>query len=169
MELVLNDGNVAAGATLTVDASVVLSALDVDGSAETNGAFALMAGHGPRNFTGGAGNDFFDISLESPGLFASQQGNGGNDTFLYAANFSFNHTVVGGGTGSDTLEFNGTYTSLAPLSRHLTSIETLKFLGNHSYTGVALTGDIAAGSTLAIDAGAASNLSPPPCGEVEIS
>jgi Ca2+-binding RTX toxin-like protein len=158
VNIILADGNVAAGATLTVDASAAGDHLHVNGSAETDGAFDFIAGTNIADFIGGAGGDSFDMSNETDGL-GTEQGNGGDDTFLYAANFNSMRSVVEGGAGSDTLELNGAYTSLGLTAPDVTSVETLKFLGGHSYTGVTVTGDIAAGSTLNIDASAASNLS----------
>ncbi|HEX3675432.1 MAG TPA: calcium-binding protein, partial [Rhizomicrobium sp.] len=158
VNIILNDGNVAASATLTVDASAAGDLLHVNGSAETDGAFDFIAGTNIADFIGGAGSDSFDMSTEPFGV-GTEQGNGGDDTFLYAANFNNERSVVEGGAGSDTLELNGAYTSLGLTAPNVTSVETLKFIGGYSDTGVTVTGDIAGGSTLNIDASAASNLS----------
>ena len=160
--LILNDGNVAAGETLTVWASGELgNSSNVDGSAETDGAFHFIGEQsgGADAFKGGAGNDLFDMG-DNNGV-DTLTGNGGNDTFSFNSHFNYARAIVSGGSGSDTLELNGDYTTLALRgdATHITSVETLKFLGGHSYTGVSITGDMADGSTLTIDASAASNLS----------
>jgi hypothetical protein len=57
--LVMNDGNVAAGQTLTVDATRVgtLDTLSLDGSAETDGNFNIIGGPGDSEIRTGGGND----------------------------------------------------------------------------------------------------------------
>ncbi len=58
-KIITNDANVAAGATLTIDASALTSAngLIFNGSAETDGRFSIIGGAGNDNLTGGQGND----------------------------------------------------------------------------------------------------------------
>ncbi len=160
--LILSDGNVAAGQILTVwDASTV-GGNAVDGSAETDGSFHFIGEqtNSSDSFKGGAGNDLFDMGDNSSPV-NTLHGNGGDDIFSFNAHFSSINSLISGGTGSDTLELNGDYTTLAIRADtgHILSVETLKFLGGHSYTGISITGDMAGGSTLTIDAIAASNLS----------
>ncbi len=59
--LTTNDANVAAGQTLTVFAKGLTATefLHFDGSAETDGSFAITGGAGNDVLTGGAGDDFF--------------------------------------------------------------------------------------------------------------
>ena len=60
-KLVTDDGNVAAGRTLTVDGSA-LSASDIlifNGIQETDGSFTIKGGAGDDTVQGGLGNDSF--------------------------------------------------------------------------------------------------------------
>ncbi|HEY2070773.1 MAG TPA: calcium-binding protein [Rhizomicrobium sp.] len=99
-DVVMNDGNVAAGATLLVDGSGLGASdkLTFDGSAETDGAYSVKGGAADDTFTGGAGNDVIN-------------GGAGHDTMLYtdatsAVTVSLALIVaqaIGGGEGSDRL------------------------------------------------------------------
>ncbi len=62
--LTANDGNVAAGQSLTLDGSAlgVSDALTFNGAAETDGSFAFIGGAGSDTLTGGAQADSFDLT-----------------------------------------------------------------------------------------------------------
>jgi Ca2+-binding RTX toxin-like protein len=113
-----NDGNVAAGQNLQVDASQLTGAnkLVFDGSAETDGNFTVIGGGGNDVITTGNGPDFVDASL------------GGNDTinlggdandplengdFVYfGAAFTSNDQVNGGdpaNIGNAAIQLSGNY------------------------------------------------------------
>ncbi|HEY1709442.1 MAG TPA: calcium-binding protein [Rhizomicrobium sp.] len=82
--LVSDDGNVAAGTTLTVDASALGfgETVSFDGSAETDGSFAFIGATVPGSvYIGGAQADTFDLT----GSYAQATGNGGADTFTLDA------------------------------------------------------------------------------------
>jgi Ca2+-binding RTX toxin-like protein len=152
--LVLNDGNVAAGATLTVDGSALAGSdsLIVDGSAETDGSFNFIAGAGAVNhLKGGGGADTFNLTGVNSLADTQALGNGGNDTFAFAGNFNSSSQVIDGGAGTNTLSLNGTYSSVS-LSGNIDNIQTVSFAGGHSYTGVTVSGDVAGGGTLTLDA-----------------
>ncbi|MGH6872931.1 MAG: beta strand repeat-containing protein [Rhizomicrobium sp.] len=76
-----NDGNVSAGATLTVDASALGAANSVlyYGASETDGSFAFIGGAGSDSFTGGAQADSFTGGDGADIL----TGGGGADVFVY--------------------------------------------------------------------------------------
>jgi hypothetical protein len=80
-DLTMNDGNLAAGVQMTVDASTLRSdeTLTFNGSVETNGTFRVFGGAGNDVITGGHGNDILVGALGADTL----TGGGGNDTFLY--------------------------------------------------------------------------------------
>jgi VCBS repeat-containing protein len=86
-----NDGNVAAGQTLSVFGGNLAAGqnLTFNGSAETDGSFRMFGGLGNDTFTGGAGDDGFYFG---PGKW------GAGDT------------VVGGGGPNDQLALDGNYT-----------------------------------------------------------
>jgi Ca2+-binding RTX toxin-like protein len=77
--LVMNDKNVAAGQTLTVGSSDLSSAntFKFDGSAETNGSFAISARFAHAELIGGAGADSFTIG-DRLGSSAGGGGGGGD-------------------------------------------------------------------------------------------
>ncbi|HEY2071807.1 MAG TPA: calcium-binding protein [Rhizomicrobium sp.] len=86
-----NDGNVAAGATLTINASALntVGELQLDGSAETDGRFAIAGGAGSDTLIGGAGGD-------------SLSGGGGDDILTGGLGAD----VLTGGAGRDHFVFN---------------------------------------------------------------
>jgi Ca2+-binding RTX toxin-like protein len=79
--LTMNDGNVAAGQQMTVDAASLRSTetLTFNGSAELDGSFRVFGGAGNDVITGSLGNDILSGGLGHDTL----TGNGGNDIFLY--------------------------------------------------------------------------------------
>ncbi len=89
-DLVMADGNVAAGVRLDIIAGNLRSneSLTFDGSAETNGFFRIISGAGDDAALGGAGNDL---------LF----GGGGNDTL----NGGLGADQLNGGAGADAFAF----------------------------------------------------------------
>jgi hypothetical protein len=158
-----NDGNVAAGATLTIDASAVAAFAGWNGIAETDGAFHFIAGSGTNKFVGGDGNDVFDLTQGHEGAFSPESGNGGDDTFDVGANFASYAGGGGipgifGGSGNDTLDIDGAYAGgISASDANLSGIDTVKFAAGHSYT-VAFSGDFSdAGLTVDASALSASN------------
>jgi Ca2+-binding RTX toxin-like protein len=99
--LTTNDGNVADGAKLLVNAQSLGAgdSLTFNGAAETDGRFNIYAGAGDDTITGGALNDTFH--LEQGGV-DTVHGGGGNDTFDFGTSFTGADTVDGG-AGRDTL------------------------------------------------------------------
>jgi serralysin len=79
--LTMNDGNVAAGQQMTVDAASLRATetLTFNGSAELDGSFRVFGGAGNDVITGSLGNDIISGGLGHDTL----TGNGGNDIFLY--------------------------------------------------------------------------------------
>jgi hypothetical protein len=89
-----DDGNVAAGQTLTVDGSALTGTdvLQVVGSPETDGSFHLIGGAYSNLLTGGAQDDIIDVSRGGTNtmiggggadLFICAGATGGLDTFVY--------------------------------------------------------------------------------------
>jgi len=127
--LTTNDGNVAAGQTLTIWAANLASTntLTFNGSAETDGNFIVYGGSGNDTLTGGHGNDTF----YGDGGADTMTGGAGNDVFAYAQvsdstsstydtitdfdaaadKFQFPHTVTGINTAITvgTLSSGGTF------------------------------------------------------------
>ena len=138
------DANVAAGVTLTVDASRLAAGenFTFNGSAESDGAFFVYGGGGTDTLTGGGKNDVF--------LF----GNGGQ----WGASDS-----VDGGAGTDQLALRGNYTITFGADQ-IHSIESLALMSafdtrygsaavHYDYVIVMNDGNLAAGKQMTVDAG----------------
>jgi Ca2+-binding RTX toxin-like protein len=152
--IAIENGNIAAGATLTVDTTGATGQVEFDASNVADGNLHFIAGAGQTGLTGGANADVFDLAQATN---VDAIGGGGNDVFNVAGTLS--GMTIEGDAGDDTLTFSGDVSSLAISNASITGVETLTFLGGHSYTGVTVTGDVASGGTLTIDASAASNIS----------
>jgi hypothetical protein len=111
-DVTMNDGNVAAGGLLKVQAQQLAAgqSLHFDGSAEHDGAFFIFGGQGNDNLTGGDQNDAFYFG---PGAFTSGD-------------------LVNGGLGSDDqLGLDGNYGLFGPafvLGGNITNVETIVLL-----------------------------------------
>ena len=144
------DGNVAGGATLTVQASELRPGenLVFNGAAETDGKFRMFAGKSVDTLTGGAGSD---------GFFFGADGN------LTGAD-----RVVGGG-GTDSIALRGNYIGGSAVvfeDASFSNVEVLTFLSGHTnefggvinaggfdYDVTLANGTIAAGQRLDVIAG----------------
>ena len=152
--IVMNDGNVAAGATLLVQGS----SQGFDGSGETDGHFHIVQTFGDGNWTGGALSDIFDIQ---GGSRIAVNGGGGNDIINAGAEFDTFDKFDGGG-GTDTLNLDGDYSAGLVFSpTMLVNVEKLNLAAGHSYKLTTDDATVAAGRMLTVNAanlGAADNL-----------
>ncbi len=151
-DLVSDDANVAAGALFTVNA-VALGIQDnaiFNGSAETDGRFDFVGGAGFNSFTGGAGNDFFNMRL---GGGANLEGGAGRDTFYLADNFHEQNTTIDGGTGNDVVVLNGDGANdgLSLGATTLTSVEEIKLAPGFDYDIHTDDATVAAGARLLVN------------------
>ncbi|HEX3808644.1 MAG TPA: calcium-binding protein [Rhizomicrobium sp.] len=162
--LIVGDGFVGAGKTLTVSAD--LPAQDTfffDGSAERNGRFVLELGNGASHVIGGAGADKFI-------------GGGGTDTFdiskggvdIVDAHYCFASTIIAGSaftvedqiTGSlygtsDVLELDGNYAghhALSLRSKTLIDVDRINLASGHSYVLTTSNGTVGPEQTFTVDA-----------------
>jgi Ca2+-binding RTX toxin-like protein len=89
--LAMNDGNVASGGVLTVNANGLLAGEDLsfNGSAETDGGFKIFSGFGAKMLVGGAQSDGF---------------------FFGEGRFGAGDMVDGGGGADDQMGIRGNYT-----------------------------------------------------------
>jgi Ca2+-binding RTX toxin-like protein len=147
-EITTDDATVAAGTTLTIDASGSADSLTWNGSAETNGSFEITGGSAADTLIGGAGNDTIygggGADVISSGLGSDQlYGGAGNDTFSGSsadldgdtiADFAIGDSIIitgedltalDGTTASSTLDLGGgqtlTLTSLSAASGTFTA------------------------------------------------
>jgi Ca2+-binding RTX toxin-like protein len=159
-KLVTNDANVAAGATLTVKAQT-LGASDTfifNGSAETDGNFAITAGDGNDTITGGAGSDIINGGAGNDTIYASLghndqvNGGAGNDEILLGGTLTAT-SVIAGGPGTDKLILNGDYsTTLVFNATTMTGVETLQLDAGHNYNLTTDDATVASGQTLTVNA-----------------
>jgi Ca2+-binding RTX toxin-like protein len=107
-----SDADVAAGATLTIDAMPLGAGHHIafDGSAESDGRFAFYGSEGSDSFAGGGGDDLI-AGLGGGDLLS---GGGGHDVFLYTAaaestGAAFD-TILDFDPSSDRIDLPGTVT-----------------------------------------------------------
>jgi Ca2+-binding RTX toxin-like protein len=109
-----DDGTVAAGQTLNVLGQTLGSGNSVvfNGSAETNGAFAMQGGAGSDTLTGGTGNDVLTGNAGADIL----TGNAGVDRFVYTgvtqSTSSTYDTINGYVAASDLIDLNVVVTAI---------------------------------------------------------
>ncbi len=152
-DVVENDGNVAAGVTMTVRGELLTgaNALTFDGSAETDGNFIIRGGTGNDVLIGGAGTDTLNLTK---GGEDTAQGNGGNDIITTAATFDAGDTIDGG-AGSDTLELTGDYSAGVTLTATtMVNVETLQLDAGFNYKLTMNDANVASGQRLTINASA---------------
>ena len=143
-----NDGNVAAGEGLTVNARSIttFNTLYWDGSAETNGAFVFLDGVSGDTLIGGQQGDQFFVSGGAEVI----DGQGGSDRIDFAGSGFSTAAVIDGGDGFDVLGLDGLYASQVILGSHITSIERVQLNGAFDYNVRAENGLLAAGQSMVI-------------------
>jgi hypothetical protein len=131
-KLTTNDANVAAGATLNVDAGALGSgdSLYFNGSHETDGSFSIVGGAGLNTLYGGAQDDTFEFF--------------GNGAFTAADH-------VNGEGGNNTLFLDGDYSAgLTFASATIANIQSIELAGGYSYKLTPNNANVAAGQTLGV-------------------
>ena len=156
------DATVAAGQTLTVNASALRAGdvLTFNGGHETNGRFVLAGGAGNDVLTGGAGNDVFTGNAGNDTFNLSFGGNDtasgglGNDTFVMGAALTA-ADKIDGGNGNDTVMLNGDYSAGVVFgAKTMASVEKIVVAAGHSYNLATADATVAAGQTLTVDGSA---------------
>jgi len=135
--LATDDATVAANRVLTVDAGALGAAnhLTFDGSAETDGRFAVTGGAGDDTLTGGQGDDTFAGGDGSNTYDLSRGGDdtvtgGSNETFVMGAAFTASDRI----DASGTMYLDGDYSSqLSISSLMLGGGSTLDLAAGHDY------------------------------------
>ncbi|HEX3675679.1 MAG TPA: calcium-binding protein [Rhizomicrobium sp.] len=148
-----NDATVAAGATLTVNASALGASdqLIFNGSAETDGSFVITGGAGNDVLTGGAGNDIFHLA---DGGDDTVQGGAGNDIIYGETGYS-SGDMIDGGTGANVFFLGGKdYTGASAVTftaANFVNIQTIDLNSSHSYSLTMNDANVPAGATMLVD------------------
>ncbi|MCX7096080.1 MAG: calcium-binding protein [Methylobacter sp.] len=159
--LTLNNATVAAGKSLTVDASALTApttSLSLDGSAETNGDLVLIGGTGDDTLLGGRGSDIITGGSGNNTLGAGAGGmdriSGGiyYDTLRLGAGFDSNDKIDGG-DGFDQAILDGNYTAGVHLKNTtLRNVESLTLTAGHGYKLYMNDANVDAGLNFSLDA-----------------
>ncbi len=146
--LTTDDGNVAAGTSLTVNGlNLSGTALTFNGSAETDGRFTIEGGAGNDVVTGGAGNDIF---YRYVGGNHTAHGGGGNDLFVFKNAFTAQDSVDGG-AGANVISLDGDYSAgLTLLASTMVNIGKIELAAGHSYNITTTDANVGAGKALTI-------------------
>ncbi len=155
IQVTLPNSAVADGKLLTVDFSSMTLETQYtqvpsyfDGSAESDGHLAFIAGAAQVTLNGGGQSDSFDLTR---GGLITAYGNGGADTFNAGGLFN-NGMTIDGGSGNDTLVLLGDYSAGIDLAS-VSNVETLKLGALFSYDIVPGDALVAKGATLTVLAG----------------
>ncbi|HTQ15242.1 MAG TPA: VCBS domain-containing protein [Rhizomicrobium sp.] len=149
--LTTNDGNVAAGQVMYINAGALGAGdtLTFNGAAETDGSFSFLGGAGNDVLTGGAGNDIFNLQN---GGNDTAHGGGGNDLFSFNGAFTAGDTIDGG-TGNDTIALDGDYSAGLTLgSTTIANIHRFAFTDGFDYNITLNAANAAATDVMTVDA-----------------
>lgn len=155
----LNDTAVAAGKTMTIDASgKTANFAFFDGSAETDGHFRIIVGGQETQVYGGALSDTLDATGGQH--FAIFNGEAGNDVALFSGNFNqlkvgsnFDEPSVDGGAGYDIVRVDGDYSAKSTLNgagANIVNVEEMRFAPGFDYNFATLDSVVAAGQTFTV-------------------
>ncbi|HEY1630264.1 MAG TPA: VCBS domain-containing protein [Rhizomicrobium sp.] len=145
-----NDGNVAAGAGMTINATALGAgdSLTFNGSAETDGSFTFKDGAGNDVLTGGAQHDVFDMAK---GGNDHVNGGGGNDVVNFDGQLTA-ADVIDGGSGSDEVTLLGDYSAgITFNSNTIANVEKILVYGGDSYNIILNGLNVASGASLTVD------------------
>jgi hypothetical protein len=149
------DTLVAAGANLAVNiVAGATAALTFNGAAETDGKFTFTDGGSAQNhsLTGGAGNDVFNMVLNTGAL--TLNGGAGDDNFLLGATLKSTDTI-NGGAGFDNLWVTDG-TAVTDLDG-ITNVERIEITNTLVSNYKPADSVIAAGQSITIDASGGNN------------
>jgi Ca2+-binding RTX toxin-like protein len=156
-----DDALVGAGLTLKVNASALAKTnwLHFNGSAETDGHFAITGSAGDDVLTGGTLSDDINGGDGDPASTANGNdtvfGGGGDDTIRFDA-FGASDKVDGG-DGNDTIRLSGNYRgghAVVMTATTMVNVETLYLGYTHTGFGYDITtndANVATGQTLTVD------------------
>ncbi len=136
-----NNGNVAAGRIMSVDASRLGSGnwLHFNGTAETDGRFAFTGGAGDDILRGGSGDDIFYLTS---GGNDRAVGGGGRDIFIFGGALN-SEDRINGGVIADHVVLDGNYAGdheLQLLKNHMNDVQIFAVRTGHDYDITAADG-----------------------------
>jgi Ca2+-binding RTX toxin-like protein len=130
--LTMNDGNLAAGVTMTVDAFALRGGetLVFNGHAEQDGSFRVFGGQGNDTITGGQGADLLVGNRGADTLI----GAGGNDVFRYVgtedSTAAAMDQILGFTAGTDRIDL-----TRIDADTHSAGDQAFTFIGSAAFTG----------------------------------
>jgi hypothetical protein len=147
--LKFDDDVLQSGEHMTLDGSTSGSLSFWGGSESDGGSFTVICGTGFQNVLyGGSANDVLDVRHGQDDGLLFMGGNGGDDILIFGSNYNNGDGSAYGGTGNDTVVFDGDYPTLAIEGgvADLWQVETVKFAAGHDYgqffTPFTVTGDV---------------------------
>jgi Ca2+-binding RTX toxin-like protein len=152
-DLTMVDGNVATGQTLTVQdidpgAGNPHNFFKFDGSAETDGHFALFSS-ADCNLTGGGLSDTFQLSTAN----STVHGGGGDDAVYFGSAFDAAVTAIDGGAGIDLLQLTDVSGTFNFTDTTIQNVENL-FINATDGSAISITTtdmNVSAGAVLVVD------------------
>jgi Ca2+-binding RTX toxin-like protein len=160
--LVLNDANVSAGLTLTIDGSALGAndSLTLRGINETDGHLNVVGGDGRDFLFGGAQDDTINGGGSADNIDCSQGGHdtalggsgGNNDKFIFGALFDSLDRIDGGAGIKDIVTLAGDYSAgLAFNATTMVNVEQIVLDASFSYNFTTADATVAAGASLTFD------------------
>src|ERR1043166_1979335 len=152
-DLTLDDGNVASGDTLLVNAAALGASdtLSFDGSAELDGNFRIAGGAGNDVLTAGAGNDVFNLAFGGNDI---ANGGAGDDIFQMGAAFTA-ADQIDGGSELDSVILKGDYSGAHAVTfadTTMVNVDYLNVSAGFNYDLTSADGTVAAFDVLTVDA-----------------
>jgi Ca2+-binding RTX toxin-like protein len=160
--LVLNDANVSAGLTLTIDGSALGAddSLTLRGIDETDGHLNVLGGDGRDFLSGGTQDDTINGGGSADNIDCSQGGHdtalggsgGNNDKFIFGAAFDSLDRIDGGAGIKDIVTLAGNYSAgVAFGATTMVNVEQIVLAAGFSYNFTTADATVAAAASLTID------------------
>ncbi len=150
--LSLVDGNVAAGATLTIDGSKLgaTDSLTFNGFHELDGSYVILGGAGNDNITAGQMADTIDTGTGGTDIVNAEAG---DDVITMGAGLDASDNIDGG-AGNDRVILDGDYSAGVVFGNTtMLNVERLVLTAGFSYNLTLANSTVTAGTTFIVNAG----------------